>query len=107
MVIVCTSAKTCPVLMAESNMKLADIGGSPDLNLFHSIVHALRMESNFVYKEDLNTPRCMSCCWKACSCGLIPKNMRDTWGTYLFFNAKLDNIMTLREEGSNHYPCVR
>ena len=23
-----------------------------------------------------------------------------------YFNAKLDNIMTLRGEGSNHYPCV-
>ena len=37
-VIARTSAKTCPVLMAERYMKLADIRGSPDLNLFRGIV---------------------------------------------------------------------
>ena len=37
-VIAHTSAKTCPVAMAERYVKFAKISGSPDLNLFRGIV---------------------------------------------------------------------
>ena len=55
-VIARTSAKTCPVSMAECYLKPANIGGSLDLNLFRDIIHTkngvkLRAQGRLSYTQ--------------------------------------------------------